>query len=163
MLFFSPSILFIFILGGQFGGFQFQFTDGEATSDVTIFNVTAKSVEILLINNDDLHIFPMLRKQITEDLLLAVTSDFTTSRGKSITYNIKKSPELGKLLLQDNLGNYNEVQRFSQAEVNESRIWYLHSKRFKNFVAKDSFVFDVSAEFARPLYDSVGTLFFFTD
>lgn len=150
----SNQILFL-QKGGHSGGFQFQFTDGEATSDQNVFNVTAKLVEIILSNNHDLHIFPMLRKQITPDLLLAVTSDYTTSRGKSITYTLKKAPELGKLLLHDSLGNYNEVERFSQAEVNESRVWYLHSKRFKNFVAKDSFVFDVNAEFAKPLYDQV--------
>lgn len=143
------------ISGGQSGGFQFQVSDGESTTDQINFNVSTKLVEIYLINNQNLHIFPMLKKLITSDILLAVTSDHTTSRSKSIAFVVRTLPKLGKLMLEDASGKTVEVDRFTQADVNESRVWYQHTQRFKNLYANDSFVFEVNAEFTKPLTDQV--------
>lgn len=143
------------IPGGQSGKFQFQFSDGESTSEQMTFHISAKIVEIRMIYNRKLQIFPMLKKQISPELLLSVTSDFTTSRGKSIVYGVKTPPEHGKLLLQDENGGYSEVDKFTQAEVNGSKVWYQHSDRFKNMLVNDRFVFDVNADFTKPLPNQV--------
>lgn len=108
-----------------------------------------------MVNNENLQIFPTLKKPINSDLLLSVTSDHTSSRGNSITYWIRKKPELGKLVLKDEKNNFVEVDRFTQSDVNDTKIWYHHTKKFRNFYAQDNFEFDVHAEFTHALVEQV--------
>ncbi|KAK6642782.1 hypothetical protein RUM43_004284 [Polyplax serrata] len=150
----SNQILFLH-KGGQFGKFQFHFTDGESTSEKMNFNITAKVVKISMVNNERLQIFPTLKKAITSDLLLAVTSDHTTSRGNSISYVLKRKPDLGRIVFKESNGNFVEVDRFTQMDVNDTKVWYQQTKKFKNLHAKDSFTFDVHAEFTHALVEQL--------
>lgn len=122
------------------------------------FNITAKVVKISMVNNERLQIFPTLKKAITSDLLLAVTSDHTTSRGNSISYVLKRKPDLGRIVFKESNGNFVEVDRFTQMDVNETKVWYQQTKKFKNLHAKDSFTFDVHAEFTHALVEQVRTM-----
>lgn len=62
---------------------------------------------------------------------------------------------LGRILTETPEGAPREVTSFSQREINESRIWYEHTKVFTDLAANDSFVFDVGTEFAEPLLSQV--------
>lgn len=126
-------------------------------SEKYTFNVSVKAVEIFLINNEKLQIFPTLKKPITSNHLLGVTSDHTRSRANSIMFFVKKKPELGRLILIDKSGNFKEIDKFTQSEVNETKIWYQHTKKFKNLMARDFFEFDLHADFTRDLAENVST------
>lgn len=126
-------------------------SDGVTTSVQHVFTISVKRVQVVMINKGPLHLFPMLKKVVTSNDLLAVTSDYTTSRGRSIVYTIQRHPSLGKLLVENPQGVFKYVQKFSQSEVNDSRIWYEHSQRFSELHANDSFTFDVKADFTETL------------
>lgn len=142
------------ITGGSFGSFHFQVSDGERTTKAETFMVTARQVEITLVRYQTLNVFPMLGKPITATELLAVTSDHTSSRARSITFKVKTPPTMGKLILHRD-GGVVEVDSFTQRDINESRIWYQHMQRFNRLSARDSFVFDVTAELTKPLVNQV--------
>lgn len=62
---------------------------------------------------------------------------------------------MGKLVLHRD-GNVIEVDSFTQRDINESRVWYQHMHKFKHASARDSFLFDVTAELTKPLLNQVG-------
>jgi chondroitin sulfate proteoglycan 4 len=107
-----------------------------------------------LARNSRLHVFPLLRQGIGPKHLLALTSD-PSHPPRHITYTIKTPPVLGRILTETPEGAPKEVASFSQREINESRIWYEHTKVFTDLAANDSFVVDVSTEFAEPLLSQV--------
>lgn len=57
-------------------------------------------------------------------------------------------------------GSWIEVDRFTQKDVNDSRVSYEHNKQFNNLSASDSFTFDVETYFAAPIKDQVKVQFY---
>lgn len=136
-------------------GFHVSLTDGiNSKSDQYWVNVTVKKLSLSLGRNSRLHVFPLLRQAIGPKHLLTLTSD-PNHPPRHITYTIKKPPVLGRILTETPEGAPREVTSFSQREINESRIWYEHTKVFTDLAANDSFVFDVGTEFAEPLLSQV--------
>jgi len=142
-------------------GFHVSLTDGiNSKSDQYWVNVTVKKLSLSLSKNSRLHVFPLLRQGITPKHLLALTSD-PGLPPRHITYSIKTPPVLGRILTETLDGAPKEVTSFSQREINESRIWYEHTKAFTDLAANDSFIFDASTEFAEPLLNQVKYTFTF--
>jgi len=65
---------------------------------------------------------------------------------------------MGKLVLHKD-GGVAEVDSFTQRDINESRIFYQHMHKFNKLSAKDSFIFDVTAELTKPLINQVRLFF----
>jgi chondroitin sulfate proteoglycan 4 len=136
-------------------GFHVSLTDGiNSKSDQYWVNVTVKKLTLTLTKNSRLHVFPLLRQGITPKHLLSLTSD-PGMPPRHIVYSLKTSPKLGRILTETSDGAPKEITSFSQREINESRIWYEHTKAFADLAANDSFIFDVSTEFAEPILNQV--------
>ena len=56
-------------------------------------------------------------------------------------------------------GIWLEVDRFTQKDLNNSKVSYEHNKQFNNLSASDNFTFDIETPFAQPLRNLVITFF----
>jgi len=52
-------------------------------------------------------------------------------------------------------GVWLEVERFTQRDINNSKVIYEHTKQFMDLTANDSFTFDVETHFAGALTNQV--------
>lgn len=104
-----------------------------------------------MVENVALNVFPLTRKPISSDLLLVSSTD----RNREIKYIVKSGPHLGKIIMETSEGIWLEVDRFTQSELNQSKVIYEHTKQFMDLAANDSFLFDVEAHFAAPLLNQV--------
>ncbi|CAB3369577.1 Hypothetical predicted protein [Cloeon dipterum] len=147
----AKHVLFVHTGGVENIGFQVSLTDGiNADPEHYSVNVTVRKLSLTLVHNERLHVFPMMRQSINPKHLLAHTSDPNPSP-RHITYTIKSPPALGKIIVETSKGLSKEATSFSQRDVNESKVWYEHTKAFTELAANDSFVFDVSTDFADHL------------
>ena len=105
--------------------------------------------------NQILNVFPLSRKPITNDLLLSKCSD----PDRDIKYYIKSNPTMGKIIMETSEGIWLEVDRFTQKDLNNSKVSYEHNKQFNNLSASDNFTFDIETPFAQPLRNLVITFF----
>ena len=63
-----------------------------------IFNIRVKGLSMSLERHESLDVFPMMQATIKPDNLLVSTSDKASKR--PITFLVKKSPKMGRLLLR---------------------------------------------------------------
>lgn len=84
---------------------------------------------------------------ISSKLLLTKCSDET----REIKYTVRNGPHLGKIIMETSEGAWLNVERFTQTDVNNSKVFYEHTKQFMDLTANDSFTFDVEAHFAESL------------
>ncbi|KAG7473892.1 hypothetical protein MATL_G00100640 [Megalops atlanticus] len=108
--------------GSQLGGFAFTVTDGEHTSPLYRFLVTARRITISMETEEELMLFPGTRQPITGDILKAVTSE----GGDEITYAVLRAPRFGRLISPNHKKQFKEVSRFSQSELDSGSIFYEH-------------------------------------
>lgn len=94
-----------------------------------------------------LNVFPLTRKLISDKLLLTTCSD----EAREIRYTVRNGPHLGKVIMETSEGVWLEVERFTQRDINNSKVIYEHTKQFMDLTANDSFTFDVEAHFAGTL------------
>ncbi|XP_034935285.1 chondroitin sulfate proteoglycan 4 [Chelonus insularis] len=132
-------------------GFTFVLFDGVHITHP--YNVTIETVpvELLIKRNDGLNIFPLTRKPITENLLLTLCSD----PEREIKYIVRQSSKLGKIIMETSEGTWLEVDRFTQKDLNESKVTYEHTKQFMDLSTNDSFVFDVETSFAKVIKNQI--------
>ncbi|CAL4067980.1 unnamed protein product [Meganyctiphanes norvegica] len=136
--------------GSKEGMFRFEATDQVHGTGSHVFQVTARQLKLKLINNEALHVFPMMQQPISLENLLTVTNDYDHTR--SITFVIRRAPKLGKLLLlETNNNGARPVEDFTQRQINESRIVFEHTSPINELSAGDSFIFDVETPFTDPL------------
>ncbi|XP_064792410.1 chondroitin sulfate proteoglycan 4-like [Oncorhynchus masou masou] len=128
--------------GAMSGGFNFQVNDGVNFSPRQIFSITASTLVLSLENNQPLKVFPGSTTPITRDDLQAVTNDKRSNR--TITFNVIRRPELGRLVTVL-ANNYTvDVSSFTQTMVDQGEVLY-----FQSFVesvgwsAMDSMTFSV--------------------
>ncbi|XP_037308043.2 chondroitin sulfate proteoglycan 4 [Pungitius pungitius] len=108
--------------GDESGGFGFTVTDGEHTSPLYRFVVTARPLTITMVTQEELMVFPGTRQSITSANLGAVTNE----DGNEINYAIIRLPRLGRLILANDRNQYEEITRFSQTQLESGSVYYEH-------------------------------------
>ncbi|XP_045894412.1 chondroitin sulfate proteoglycan 4 [Micropterus dolomieu] len=134
----------IFIHEGEdSGGFSFTVTDGEHTSPLYRFVVTARPLTITMVTQEELMVFPGTRQPITGANLGAVTSE----DGNEISYSLIRPPRLGRLILANGRSQYEEITRFSQSQLESGAVYYEHQIPEEPFwVARDSIELTLSSQ-----------------
>lgn len=132
------------------GEFDCVVNDGKYRTDPVTFRVKIHSPVLNLVKHD-FQIFPMLHKAITPSHLLTWCSDTS----KDILYVVKTPPKYGILTTGDT-DSLVSISRFTQADVNASKIWYQHTSHVVDAdTSHDSFRFDVIAKYAKPILNQV--------
>lgn len=139
-------------MNGQIGQVVFYVTDGIHNTSEQILYVTSNAVTLEVERNEFLHVFPLTRKQILPEQLHYKCSDLD----RDINYHITVSPQIGKIIREDTaLGIVDDVQKFTQDDLENGRIFYEHTSPMVELRTNDSFFFDVNALFAPSLIDQV--------
>ncbi|KAL4005454.1 hypothetical protein ACER0C_005167 [Sarotherodon galilaeus] len=121
--------------GEDSGSFSFTVTDGEHTSPLYKFVVTARPRTITMVTQANLMVFPGTRQPITSANLGAVTS----GDGNEISYSLIRPPRLGRLILANDRNQYEEISQFSQSQLESGMVYYEHQLPEEPFWAvKDS-------------------------
>lgn len=136
---------------GSEAEFSFSVSDGQHATETHRIAVSTKPVEIVIERNRVLSVFPQAKKPINSDLLLSVCTDSE----RDVKYFVRRSPGMGKIIMETSDGTWLEVDRFTQKDLNNSKIAYEHKKQFNNLSASDSFIFDVETHFAAPIKNQV--------
>ncbi|KAJ8417045.1 hypothetical protein AAFF_G00282720 [Aldrovandia affinis] len=130
----SGEVVFIHN-GDQLGGFTFTVTDGEHTSPLRRFLVTARPLTISMDTQEELMVFPGTRQPITSKILTAVTNE----DGDAVTYAVLRAPRFGRFILADHKKQLKEISTFTQAEVDSGYVFYEHQMPEEPFwVVRDS-------------------------
>ncbi|KAJ8667749.1 hypothetical protein QAD02_009412, partial [Eretmocerus hayati] len=146
----TGKILFTHTNGSD-ATFKFMVNDGLHSSETHSLNISTKPVRILIEHNRPLKLFPLARKPIGHELLLAKCTD--TER--DVKYFVRSVPSMGKIIMESSEGIWLEVDRFTQNDLNNSRVMYEHNKQFNNLTASDGFIFDIETRFAAPIKNQV--------
>ncbi|XP_014468132.1 PREDICTED: chondroitin sulfate proteoglycan 4 isoform X2 [Dinoponera quadriceps] len=136
---------------GSDAEFNFVLSDGVHTTESYTILVATKPVRLNIEHNIPLNVFPLTRKLISEKLLLTTCSD----EAREIRYTVRNGPHLGKVIMETSEGVWLEVERFTQRDINNSKVIYEHTKQFMDLTANDSFTFDIEAHFAGALTNQV--------
>uniref|UniRef100_A0A672RH81 Chondroitin sulfate proteoglycan 4 n=1 Tax=Sinocyclocheilus grahami TaxID=75366 RepID=A0A672RH81_SINGR len=130
----NGEVLFIH-QGSESGGFSFTVTDGEHTSPLNHFAVKARQLTISMETEGELMVFPGTRQVISGDILRAITSE----DGDEITYSLVKPPRLGRIIKPNQRGQFEEINKFTQTELDAGVVYYEHQMPSEPFwVLKDS-------------------------
>ncbi|XP_071579797.1 chondroitin sulfate proteoglycan 4 [Temnothorax nylanderi] len=132
---------------GSDGEFNFILSDGVHTTKSYTIMVATKPIRLNIEHNMPLNVFPLTRKLISDKLLLTTCSD----EAREIRYTVRNGPHLGKVIMETSEGVWLEVERFTQRDINNSKVIYEHTKQFMDLAANDSFTFDVEAHFTGTL------------
>ncbi|KAL0979908.1 hypothetical protein UPYG_G00191440 [Umbra pygmaea] len=130
--------------GAMSGGFNFQANDGVNFAPRQIFSVTASALVLSLENNRPIKVFPGSTTPITREDLWAVTND--KSQNRTITFNVIRRPQLGRLvmLLEDN--STVDVSLFTQAMLDQGEVLYTQTPvESVGWSAMDSMTFSVTS------------------
>lgn len=128
------------------GGFSFQLSDGLNSIERRQFAVTVQQLSLREKTNVELAVFPGMEAVMTSANLEVVTTDLASPR--PVVYLVTKGPSKGRLLYLNDAGRYEEVQNFTQANINTSRIFYRHEKPFAELRDYDFFNFEAMADYA---------------
>uniref|UniRef100_A0A4W6CP59 Chondroitin sulfate proteoglycan 4 n=1 Tax=Lates calcarifer TaxID=8187 RepID=A0A4W6CP59_LATCA len=134
----------IFIHEGEdSGGFGFTVTDGEHTSPLYQFVITARPLTITMATQEELMVFPGTRQPITSANLGAVTNE----DGNEISYSLIRPPRLGRLILANDRNQYEEITHFSQTQLESGAVYYEHQIPEEPFwVVRDSIELTLSSQ-----------------
>ncbi|XP_013882839.1 chondroitin sulfate proteoglycan 4 [Austrofundulus limnaeus] len=128
--------------GEESGGFSFTVTDGEHTSPLYRFGVTARPLTITMVTKKELLVFPGTRQLITRANLGAKTNE----DGNEINFLLVRAPRFGRLLVA-NKNQYEEINQFSQSQLESGLVYYEHQLPTDPFwVVKDSMEFTLSSQ-----------------
>ncbi|XP_056596262.1 chondroitin sulfate proteoglycan 4 isoform X1 [Triplophysa dalaica] len=138
--------------GSASGGFSFTVTDGEHTSPLHRFVVMARQLNITMETQGELMIFPGTRQVIGGDILRATTSEDRDE----ITYSLVKPPRLGRIIRPNQIGQFEEISKFTQTEVDAGAVYYEHQMPSEPFwVLRDSVELALSSPPATELQHSL--------
>ncbi|KAG1952423.1 chondroitin sulfate proteoglycan 4 [Pimephales promelas] len=138
--------------GSESGGFSFTVTDGEHTSPLYQFTVKARQLTISMEAEGELMVFPGTRQVIGGNILRAITSE----DGDEITYSLEKPPRLGRIIKPNQLGQFEEINRFTQTELDAGAVYYEHQMPSEAFwVLKDSVELTLTSPPATVLHHSL--------
>ncbi|XP_043482850.1 chondroitin sulfate proteoglycan 4 isoform X2 [Leptopilina heterotoma] len=131
--------------------FSFALFDGIHATDIYTIKIVTKPVQLLITRNNALNVFPLTRKTISDKLLLTTCSD----NDREIKYIVKNPPRMGKIIMETSEGAWQEVNKFTQSNLNENKVTYEHTKQFMDLLANDSFTFEVETHYAMPITNQV--------
>ncbi|XP_051548746.1 chondroitin sulfate proteoglycan 4-like [Myxocyprinus asiaticus] len=144
----NGEVLFIH-QGSESGGFSFTVTDGEHTSPLHNFVVTARQLTISMETQGELMVFPGTKQVISKEILRAIMSE----DGDEITYTLVKPPRLGRVIRPNQRGQFEEITRFTQTELDAGAVYYEHQMPSEPFwVLKDSVELALSSPPATELH-----------
>ncbi|XP_050955857.1 chondroitin sulfate proteoglycan 4 [Labeo rohita] len=147
----NGEVLFIH-QGSESGGFSFTVTDGEHTSPLYRFPVKARQLTISMETEGELMVFPGTRQVISGDILRAITSE----DGDEITYSLVKPPRLGRIIKPNQRGQFEEITKFTQTELDAGAVYYEHQMPSQPFwVLKDSVELSLKSPPATELHHSL--------
>uniref|UniRef100_W5KMX0 Chondroitin sulfate proteoglycan 4 n=1 Tax=Astyanax mexicanus TaxID=7994 RepID=W5KMX0_ASTMX len=128
--------------GSESGGFGFTVTDGVHTSPLYRFAIIARQLTISVETHGELLVFPGSRQVISRDILRAVTSE----DGDEISYSLLRPPRLGRLIKPNQSGQFEEITKFTQTELDAGAVYYEHQMPTEPFwVVKDSLEIELSS------------------
>ncbi|KAK8757868.1 hypothetical protein V5799_004502 [Amblyomma americanum] len=134
--------------GSPAGGFKFQVTDGLNQGSPHVFTVNARPLKIHLEHNKTLSVLPGSQQSITRDHLLARTGDHT----RDVSFAVVRTPRLGRLLRENpSDGTLAQLNRFTQADIDNYLVLYEHRSPMSAPVEYDSFVVDLETPNAVPV------------
>ncbi|XP_043505299.1 chondroitin sulfate proteoglycan 4 isoform X1 [Polistes fuscatus] len=136
---------------GSEAEFSFVLNDGIHTTEAYNISIVAKPVRLTVEQNVPLNVFPLTRKVISNKLLLIRCSD----KAREIKYSVRNGPHLGKIIMETGEGVWLEVDRFTQKDINDSKVFYEHRIRFMDLAANDSFAFDIEAHYTGSITNQV--------
>ncbi|XP_030384249.1 chondroitin sulfate proteoglycan 4 [Scaptodrosophila lebanonensis] len=148
----NEQIYFIHDANSRKNELSFVVTDGLFNTTTQLLNIEIKPIEIIQERNENLHVFPLTKKQILRDHLHFKCSD----EEREIRYNITMPPTRGRIIneyLEHGGGHSKEVSEFTQNDVDNGHIFYEHTVLIMEFRSNDSFYFDVLAERSDRLLD----------
>ncbi|XP_061750583.1 chondroitin sulfate proteoglycan 4 [Nerophis ophidion] len=129
--------------GEESGGFSFTVTDGQHTSPLYRFVVTARPLTISMVTQEELMVFPGTRQPITSANLGAVTNE----DGNEISYSLVHPPRLGRLIMANDNNQMEEISRFSQTQLESGVVFYEHQMPEEPFwVVRDSVELNLSSQ-----------------
>ncbi|XP_005179735.2 chondroitin sulfate proteoglycan 4 [Musca domestica] len=148
----NEQVYFIHDSNSRRNEMSFMVTDGLFNTTEQVLNIAIKPIEIIEERNENLHVFPLTKKQILRDHLHFRCSD----EEREIRYNITVPPNLGRIIneyqIMDN-GQPKEVNEFTQDDIDNGHIFYEHTAVVIEFRINDSFNFDVIAKRSDRLLD----------
>ncbi|KAJ8249385.1 hypothetical protein GJAV_G00234230 [Gymnothorax javanicus] len=133
---------------GLSAGFTFTITDGEHTSPLRRFLVTARPLTISMDTQEELIVFPGTRQPITSKNLKATTNE----DGDEITYSVLRAPRLGRIISADLKNQLQEISSFTQEQLDSGSVFYEHQMPEEPFwVQRDSLELLLSSRPAQDL------------
>ncbi|XP_013781378.1 chondroitin sulfate proteoglycan 4-like, partial [Limulus polyphemus] len=135
--------------GERAGGFRFQVNDGLNKDSPHVFTITARELKLEVKANVLLRVLPRIQQSITQSHLLVETNNKNSSR--QIIYYVRRSPQHGRILLEDHDGSVSEVFQFTQNHVDNNMVLYEHTKPMTDLNVNDTIIFDIQTEHASPL------------
>lgn len=116
-----------------------------------VFTITARVLQILVATNEKLSILPKMQQSITKDHLFVTTNDHDLTR--VIDFKITRSPQLGRLLVENPDGSLTPVSSFTQEQINRNLVLYEHTKPMVGLTAIDTMKFDIETQNAQTVKD----------
>ena len=141
----------LFHLDGSEGSFSFVLFDGIHSTKIYEISVATLPIYLTIQHNNPLNVFPLTRKSISPMLLLTTCTD----PNRDMRYIVRKAPNLGKIIMETSEGTWQEVDKFTQKDLNASKVTYEHTKQFMDLSTNDSIVFDVETNFANVISNQV--------
>lgn len=136
---------------GTDADFSFVLHDGVHTTNPYTVPVITKPVQITIVRNEPLNVFPLMKQFISSKSLSTKCSDET----RLLKYMVKSPPRLGKIIVETSEDVWLESNRFTQKDVDNNKVMYEHTRSSMDLRTNDSFIFDVETHFSRTLSNQV--------
>ena len=132
------------------GEFGFHVSDGYHATEQQAFRIQAQPLHVLPQHNVPIKVFPSSSHPITARHLSYVTNDINQTH--TLTYTVTEAPTLGEIVLMSEDSSAH-VRTFTQADINEGRLYFEQLGGLESWYQMDSFLYDVSTTNARGLED----------
>ncbi|KAM4734316.1 chondroitin sulfate proteoglycan 4 [Anableps anableps] len=135
--------------GEESGEFSFTVTDGEHTSPLYRFVIKTRPHIITLETEEELMVFPGTRQPIKSANLGVATSE----DGNDAAFLLIRAPRLGRLILANDQNQFEEINLFSQSQLESGAVFYEHQLPTEPFwVVRDSMEFTMSSQSSPNVY-----------
>lgn len=151
---FMKQLWFAFMVsGGKSGYFWFHLSDGQnSNANRMQFHITTKKLILSIIINKKLQVYPEQTHMISQANLLSRTNN--PNQTKDITYHVQKKPSKGRLVTRIKQ-QVLPVVSFTQADINDGKIYYQHEHFMQTTEDTDQFVFEVNTVYAETVKNQV--------
>lgn len=141
----------VYFSDGTKGKMIFNVSDGLHELTRITFLITTKPIYLKLIRKQSLRVFPLMREPLNNYMLMTKCSDYS----REIIYKIEKQPALGRLIMVNGDNPHISINQFTQQDLNNTSVYYEHTHPFSDLYTNDSFIFNVEAQWAKPIVDQI--------